>query len=122
MKEEIARRWIAALRNPEAKQGTNTLGYADGRRCCLGVQCDLAVEDEVIDAPSHVYNSKVLQYAGIAQVLPYEVMKWSGMSTSTGLLPFLDECGNELWLSELNDWGFTFSQIADLIECFWRVL
>lgn len=58
MNEQIAKDWIAELRDPNNKQGTAALrkevlledGTVETRRCCLGVLADMAVKAGVIDA------------------------------------------------------------------------
>lgn len=41
MNQEIKKRWVAALRSGDYKQGTGALRNADNKFCCLGVLCDL---------------------------------------------------------------------------------
>lgn len=118
MNPEIKARWTAALRDPEAKQGRKALGRPDGTRCCLGVLCDLAVQDGVIDPPttSGFGQSAVLRYGqgngqpGTTGYLPTALMTWSG---AEGL--------DQTTLIELNDGGGdvaarSFAEIADWID------
>ena len=43
-REEVVKRWVAALRSGEYKQTQGQLWSGDGF-CCLGVLCDLAAKD-----------------------------------------------------------------------------
>lgn len=51
-------------------------------------------------------------------LLPESVINWAGLDGSMGRLPTtVDHNGIELnYLTELNDYGATFSEIADIIE------
>ena len=44
MNDEIKRRWLARLRSDEVEQATGSLAFGC-RRCCLGVLCDIYIED-----------------------------------------------------------------------------
>lgn len=45
MNQEIKQRWVAALRSGQYKQGRYMLRSKDDCFCCLGVLCDLMVQD-----------------------------------------------------------------------------
>lgn len=125
MNEEIKARWVAALRDPEAKQGRGRLGYADGRRCCLGVLCDLAVQDGVIEPPTVTTvpsveamvegESEVLIYDGLRDMPSLTVQQWAGFDheDGRGRVNRLTTMGD---LAELNDGGKSFELIAARIE------
>lgn len=118
MKKEIADKWIAAL--PKYKQGLKALRRGD-TFCCLGVLCELAVEDGVIPPPSEALGNKVFTYGegvGRTNYLPYDVWFWAGMKTSDGSF----DCVENRSLVNLNDNGFTFEQIAKVIEEHWEEL
>jgi hypothetical protein len=70
---KVAKKWVAALRSGKIKQTRGQLGRESGSRCCLGVLCDLAVEEGVIT-----------KYRFNEGVLPKEVIKWSGIKDSCG--------------------------------------
>jgi hypothetical protein len=111
MNQEIKAKWVAALRSGEYKQGQKYLNGAGGF-CCLGVLCDLAVKEGL--AEWKVCESwGYLSVQGYTAVLPMSIAKWAG-------LPMLD-LGPEIGpsgasLAHLNDGGFSFTQIASLIE------
>lgn len=112
MDPKVKQQWVAALRSGEYKQGQGLLHYHDGgddRMCCLGVLSHLAYQAEVCDREVDEYGE--FTYSGSNNYLPYRVVDWAGLNThNPGVL---EEPKN---LANLNDAGFTFDQIADLIE------
>ena|SRR5882757_2168255 len=114
MNLEIARQWAERLRSGAIQQTGGGLGYTDGSRCCLGVVCDMAVEAGIIEAPT-VQNGRLAYGKNPAlDVLPYEVIVWTGLDTPNGY--YRNPIGSGHTLSEQNDIGMPFSEIADTIE------
>lgn len=111
MNAEIKALWIADLRSGKHKQ---TTGLLQSRRgfCCLGRLCELAVEAGVIPKP--VSNGPWEEYDGEGSVLPNSVMKWAELETATAHYGVGHP--NKSRLSEDNDKGKTFAEIADIIE------
>jgi len=118
---KIKARWITRLRSGEVPQTSGGLRDAHGQ-CCLGVLCELAVEDKVIPASEvgdlgfHVYGEGEDQQGGI---LPNAVVDWAGLpeqDPSVDMDADDEEDVIERSLSDLNDTGWTFAEIADLIE------
>lgn len=111
------KKWTTRLRDPNLLQGFGQLGTADGKRCCLGVACDVAVEEGVINPPVTNMNG-VLFYAGMSALLPLAVADWLGLSNHPILdLPSREDDIEALTLVGLNDeQSLSFSQIADLID------
>lgn len=118
--EQEAMEWVAALRSGKYKQGkdylcrrANNVGLV---YCCLGVKCDLENPNGWIE---HDYNS-VLKFKDERLLCPYEE---EHPILRVGLLPISGTDGSNVYgycsLASLNDSGFTFNQIADLIERFW---
>lgn len=116
--EQVRAKWVEALRSGDYKQGQNRLNTS-GRLCCLGVLCELAVEAQVIPPPRESMDSstKGLIYGPDHDAsrfsLPNAVVKWAGLDR-TDPRPVGD--GRQRSLSQLNDGGKTFAEIADLIE------
>lgn len=46
MNKAMKKRWITALRSGEYKQARNMLHASDGSMCCLGVLCDIEIDDD----------------------------------------------------------------------------
>ncbi len=65
--------WCAALESGEYKQGRFHLNF-NGEYCCLGVLCELAVKEDIVQ-----------HFNGMDAVLPLEVMRWAGLATSSGV-------------------------------------
>ena len=135
MRKDIADRLVAALRSGEYKQGQEGLCTVDlnGSRsfCCLGVLTDLAVKEGVLpDGKRAESDPCALKYGKCAAsaYLPDEVQEWSGMQSIGGSLPKAVHAWDDegkVTLKELahfNDAGYTFEQIADIIEKNWEAL
>jgi len=118
MKKEVAEKWVEALRSGKYNQSKGFLHRTledNNGFCCLGVLCD-------ISGLGHwdTYGSYEVYRTGsfVADItLPYGVMLWAGMKDASG-----DREGKKLPLSTLNDNGYSFSRIADIIEKEWETL
>lgn len=142
---EIKTKWLEALRSGEYKQGRSLLHYKTDEGedcfCCLGVLCDIAAKEGVIDTPTErqadpeidvdVGADQVFGYAGTTTMPPPRVENWAlrknDYRSQAWYVPtpdFEDEDhplrgGDTVSLAELNDEAnFTFAQIADVIEAF----
>lgn len=119
MDPKIKERWVAKLRSGEYKQGTKRLHRGDNTFCCLGILCELAVEDGVIPSPVLVpdvaLHVHVYAYGAFdtQSYLPDEVQEWSGVDLVGSIRLFENHTTS---LANLNDSAHSFSQIADLIE------
>ncbi|MFE7797034.1 hypothetical protein [Nocardia sp. NPDC057440] len=120
MKQDIKDQWVAALRSGDYAQ---TRGYLRDNSgfCCLGVLCDIAAKSGVV-VGSYTGILGSYQYGANYEdlVLPPEVQEWAGIrvgSPRIGEYTWPDGGTNDdIELSELNDEGVSFSEIADLIE------
>lgn len=134
MNPEVKVLWLAALRGGSYKQAAGhlrkTRGPVDNAEgfCCLGVLCDIAVQQGVIPEPTknaqgvHSYGKPCTCYnaydhgevecdaTASAGILPSEVGVWAGIYNGgqRGL--------HRPSLVVLNDRGTTFEEIADIIE------
>lgn len=143
MDQRVKELWVNKLRDPATKQAKGVLEREDGGQCCLGVLCNVLIENEIISLEKSVVYSASQdenvnkftylddqgnQNEGIA-VLPNVLYDELGLLSEDGLLPsratdkyFYDDPfapdGKKagISLAELNDNGYTFSQIADIIE------
>lgn len=138
MRTDIKERWLSALESGDYDQTTGRLAQVgkDGRvgYCCLGVLCDVVKDDLKLTFEAkdgHMF------FDGDNSILPMSVMKYSGLDRRAPkynfkyaeygevwddqgkpIAPF-DERGGEwieLHLPSLNDEGFTFAQIADIVR------
>lgn len=103
MNEEIKTKWIAALRSGKYKQGEGCLRNGNSF-CCLGVLCD-------IKNPNGWENNSFNDGGEEAvKVLPEAVRNWAGLPATNG------SNLNGICLAELNDEGYSFEHIANVIE------
>lgn len=114
MNQNVKARWIEALRSGRYTQGRHLLRSPGDKYCCLGVLCDLAVEDEVgawVDlapgAPDGQHWNLGDSADGFSSTaLTRKVMDWSGVS------PLSQDA-----LIQMNDQqGASFEEIAQYIE------
>lgn len=129
MNPEIKERWVAALRSGNYRQGTEKLAHQMTRtmpmkHCCLGVLCELAIEDGIIEAQSSRYGvSGQMRFYGNetdgwkSTSLPVAVMEWAGVPAADPILYDGMPC------SEANDGDrhkgiacHSFDDIANIIE------
>ena len=98
--------WVQALRSDDYEQGQRALRDDDDHYCCLGVACDISELSEWDGG----------DYLNQGGDLPDEVMDWLGLATPEGTYFWRDRGLTRHTLAELNDNGFTFNEIADIIE------
>ena len=110
MKKSIAKKWVKALRSGAYQQGTHQLVDENDNFCCLGVLCNLAV-DEGIGEWVRSSGGWVFKTESDVddQVLPLEVRLWAGMSSTAGRI-------KDDYLTVLNDTGKGFKELASIIE------
>jgi hypothetical protein len=121
---EIKAAWVAWLRDPKNRQGREVLRTADGKFCCLGGLCELAVQAGVVDRLDghHIIASRYISTADRNDVssttLPQAVVAWAGVADCNPSIAFNDgELSGTEVLSYVNDnLHFSFETIADLIE------
>ena len=130
MRKEIAERWVAALRSGEYEQSAGFLQTKEGY-CCLGVLCDLHMRDTGDGEwlpPEFAVGQWRLRYRDDRGVdgehtPPLGVQEWADMEDTPKVF-FRHRLGTEMRdaLANLNDGGYTFAQLADLIEEQWESL
>jgi hypothetical protein len=106
MNPEWKKKWVAALRSDDYEQGQKYLRVYD-KFCCLGVLCDLVDPSRWV-SPSHTVASV---YDGSILGLPRLVRDVTGVD-EFGTIDYATARN----LAEMNDDGFSFGQIADVIE------
>ena len=108
MNPQIKQKWVDALRSGEYQQTQERLRKEDGF-CCLGVLCDLYIKENNVEW--EINEDDMYRYEKHSAVLPPSVVEWAGVEDSN---PYVN--GGIGTLSGLNDKGFTFNEIAGLIE------
>lgn len=108
---ENRKKWVAALRSGEFDQAIGKLESEDGRFCCLGVACRLANLPREIHASYVIYGDPGDHEHNY---LPTGGAEWLGLETSNPSV-LIKEL-NWQYLANLNDEGYSFAEIADLIE------
>lgn len=100
---------VKALRSNRYRQRTGTLRDKYGH-CCLGVICSVSRLGRWEKSGGEYY------YLDNSRTLPTKVKEAIGWGYSSGDLIISDRQDRPMTLVTLNDDGFTFSQIADIIE------
>lgn len=133
-------KWISALRSGSYQQGNSYLRSTSGKYCCLGVLCDLydpngwsPTENPRNEDQCFTYTDRKAEtlFNYDDTVLPGSlkaVMKFERTNPQIPLTrdlvervcikhpAFLNVGCHMISVAELNDYGFTFNEIADLIE------
>jgi len=117
---EVKEKWVAALRSGEYSQGEGVLkdvpeGDSTPKYCCLGVLCEIAVQEGVIKKVPLMNHNAGKSRVGV--YLPRKVAKWAGLKDISDGRKMGDVDGTEQGrLATMNDTGNTFGAIADTIE------
>ena len=115
----VIERWAKRLEENKDPQDTGYLRTDQGL-CCLGVLCEIAVEDGIIEKEAPYAPDGVWRYDGHTTILPPKVAEWA-FGDSTQSNPMLndpeDEDGGRYEASEYNDaFGYTFPRIAAAVR------
>lgn len=110
MKNNIAKRWVNALRSGKYKKTTGALKRTDGSYCALGILCDLYKRDGKPLGERPAKNPEedrddAISMGGEIQLPPKKVLNWAGL----GQMQAEEIAG-------LNDFGDSFKRIATYIE------
>ncbi|MEV6638445.1 hypothetical protein AB0M54_47820 [Actinoplanes sp. NPDC051470] len=117
MNSDVKARWVKRLRSGDYPQGTGALQNDKGF-CCLGVLCEIAVEDGVIRPATpdshgdYVYDSRV-------SFPPASVTEWAGLESQNPDVRGFNQYGRSVNapIADFNDlYGYDFVALADLIE------
>jgi len=108
--------WVKALRSENYTQGQSMLLTLGGEHCCLGVLCDVIGMKPRLKR-IRVTNGDMMYYFGNhCDFTPYKAMQSVGLRSSDGSWEPDDEEDQTPSLSHINDNGFSFNDIADIIE------
>ena len=108
--EENMRKWVAALRSGDYKQGRGDLHIPDDRYCCLGVACEISGLGKWRE---YSYVIDGMDYVGD---LPVPVAEWLGLPTGSSGYGTDVELIDSTAISLNDRYDYTFEQIADAIE------
>ena len=135
MNSELKNEWITALRSGNYTQAVGSLKTVEQGKvshCCLGVLCEIALAKNIIESSvrgvdTHYYGDE-FEFA----VLPHVVRDWAGIDQVNPIIILTPELKEKIAersstirnmndipifsLAEFNDAGFTFNEIADLID------
>lgn len=120
MNKTVAKMWAKALRSGKYRQGKHYLKQRRGDdtlHCCLGVLCELhneSMKRQSKRGVSVTEEQDKFSFADENKYLPSKVVKWAGIGCEIGT--FRSGNNKEMSLSELNDNGRSFRQIAQIIE------
>jgi hypothetical protein len=115
---EIADKWIIALESGEYTQGVGAL-KENNKYCCLGVLCELAVKEGIIQPPT-LDMDDTYQYGShqtwSTETLPDEVIEWAQMNSNEGIIGSYVQGDEYYSLMQMNDNGCSFNQITEKIR------
>lgn len=109
MNPEIKSKWVAALRSGEYKQTQHILKDHVGH-CCLGVLCEISKAETGFGIPENLDEASKDHH----QLLGPTVMKWADLPYVKGDVVLIGNTRD--YLADVNDAGYTFTEIADAIE------
>ena len=132
MNSKIKEAWVNALRSGKYEQGSEKLRSVSGY-CCLGVLCDLYAQEHNVEWEFRGYgeygdetNPQPMDYwyfKNQSEYLPESVMNWAELKTHNPTVRVYDEnsddvdtCYYDNEIANVNDSGYSFNQIADIIE------
>lgn len=118
MNPDIKNLWLTALRSGDFRQGKRKLRSSNDDYCCLGVLCELAVQNNVIPAPQLSPNNDRYVYDGSGGILPDSVKEWAELDSNS---PMVTASTSGVYnvrntLAYFNDDDVPFTEIADIIE------
>ena len=102
-----AKKWVAALRDPNTRQIKSALETSEGQ-CVLGVPCRLYADEH----PEWPVKRSLggTAFNGSYGVMPRIVQDWLGLATTVGKMD------DGRFLMFLSDGGMSLLNLADLIE------
>ena len=123
-------KWIAALRSGDFSQTSGTLKDEEGH-CCLGVACEISLDDLPSPKGIKVYNKYIADSISGQEdsVAPDSVVYYYGLNDCEGIAKALDPWARKDFskikdykgrrfnnLASANDNGMSFKAIATVLE------
>ena len=115
MKKKVMKKWVKALRSGQYNQTEGALArHRNGEDgfCCLGVLCNIMQEET--GKLNVIYGGNTYRFNDEEGTLPKAVRIWAGMENESGYFKYKNGKAGEL--TDLNDNGKSFKQIANVIE------
>lgn len=137
LKPEFKKLLLAELRSGKWEQGNGQLAIfpeewddaTPTKYCCLGVMCMLVDPERAWWYHADPFPERLWDEGVFGSPIPLEEAGPTSYNANgivlgectpyAGLLPIQDREGRRMSLAACNDFGFTFAQIADLIEMFY---
>lgn len=140
LKPEIKKVWLSALRSGKFRQCKSRLKKSTGVEgrgkysyCCLGVLCEIVVWEGIISEPiwatPRYHSGSEAKFDGREDELPSKVIRWAFQDVKKDIISFdvydrlvripaiTTKSKNCIYtLADLNDSGYAFQRIADIIE------
>lgn len=127
MNPEVKQKWIDALRSGKYEQGSEKLRSVTGY-CCLGVLCDLYAQEHNVEWEFRGNEETNLQpmdywyFDDQSEFLSKIVMNWAGLKNDNPQVRIdVEENDEDSWfytdhIANVNDSGYTFNDLSNLIE------
>jgi len=127
MNPEVKQKWIDALRSGKYEQGSEKLRSVSGY-CCLGVLCDLYAQEHDTQWEFRGNEETNLQpqdywyFDDQSEFTPDSVRDWAGLPCSNpNVRVDVTDNDEDDWfyhdeIANLNDSGYTFNDLSNLIE------
>lgn len=121
MNPDVKKLWLEALRSGEYEQGVGRLMKFDPdgntNYCCLGVLCDIAVQNNVTSAPDYSDEDGCMVFDREMDFLPPSIADWAGIDQDPEVDNPFEEFDSRTKIAQLNDsYGWSFSDLANIIE------
>ena len=113
MNPQVKEKWVNALRSGDYKQTTGNLYEPGVGYCCLGVLTDLYLKEKGLEWDTTKSSTGWVCFEDEFEFLPESVMQWAGLKDNRGTY---DNVIESPALTDLNDNGISFNEIADVIE------
>lgn len=118
-REQAIAKWVKALRSGRYRQAENCLQTTEEgkvKNCCLGV-AERVIPGGFFEVDFDTDDAWIARRggSGSCHIMTPQLAKFLGMSRD-GKTKITDRSGSYVYLTEMNDQGFTFNQIADVIE------
>lgn len=117
--EQLRTEWIARLRSGKYQQTRSCLHIPGEGHCCLGVACEILVEEgRMTRGPDLELSKPQAMFDGSSTLLSPEAVTAFGLRDGAGSCAI----GERSSLTSLNDYGRTFDEIADDLETgdYWK--